>query len=97
MSKLSKDDIKKLAMLSRLKLTDKEVEQYQQELSAIVGYVRRLEGVDIKGLKPTSQVTGLTDSCRVDEVTDYGVTPEELLANAPNIEDNQFKVKRMIN
>ena len=97
MSKLTKDEIKKLAMLSRLKLTDKEVIKYQKELTAIVGYVRRLEKVEIKGVKPTSQVTGLTDSCRADEVIDYGVTPEELMANAPDTEDGQFKVKRMIN
>lgn len=96
MSKLSVDDIKKLALLSRLKLTDEEIKQYQKELSTIMEYVERLQGVDIEGLEPTSQVTGLMNVTRPDEIVNYDTTPKELLSNAPEIVDNQYKVKRMI-
>lgn len=96
MSTFSDDDIMKLAKLSRLQLTDQEVTKYKKELSAILEYVQRLQDVDIANLEPTSQVTGLTNVFRLDEEIDYTVTPEELLKNAPDIEDHQFKVKRMI-
>jgi aspartyl-tRNA(Asn)/glutamyl-tRNA(Gln) amidotransferase subunit C len=96
MSKFTDDDIRKLAMLSRLRLTDAEITQYKQELSAILDYVEILQNVDIKGIKPTSQVTGLVNVVRDDEPINYGVSSEDLMANAPEIQDHMFKVKRMI-
>ena len=96
MSKLSREDILKLAQLSRLQLTDDEIDQFGQEISAILHYVEQLQKVDLKGLEPTSQVTGLTNVTRPDEVKDYGYTTEQLLKNAPATHDGQFKVKRML-
>jgi aspartyl-tRNA(Asn)/glutamyl-tRNA(Gln) amidotransferase subunit C len=58
--------------------------------------VQQLQKVDVTGLQPTSQVTGLTDIVRPDEMVNYGVSAEELMKNAPSIENNQFKVKRMV-
>ena len=96
MSTFSDDDIVKLAHLSRLKLTKEEVAKYKKELSAIVGYVERLQDVDLEDYEPTSQVTGLTNVVREDTEINYGATPDALLANAPQTEDHQFKVKRMV-
>jgi aspartyl-tRNA(Asn)/glutamyl-tRNA(Gln) amidotransferase subunit C len=61
-----------------------------------LGYVEQLGGVDVTGLEPTNQVTGLTNVMRPDEVIDYGYTPDKLLQNVPAVEKNQLKVKRMI-
>jgi aspartyl-tRNA(Asn)/glutamyl-tRNA(Gln) amidotransferase subunit C len=96
MTKLSAADIRKLARLSRLQLTDEEVAKYQKELSAIVDYFEQLQKVDTDGLEPTSQVTGLQNVVRADSAVDYGVSPEALLKNAPATSEGQFKVKRMI-
>lgn len=96
MAKLSRDDVLKLARLSRLRLSEEEITQFQTEISAILGYVEQLSSVDTTGLEPTSQVTGLTNVMRQDEVIDYGTTPEDLLKNAPATEKNQFKVKRVL-
>lgn len=96
MTKFSAADIRKLARLCRLRLTDEEVTKYQDELSAILAYVEQLQDVDVAGLEPTSQVTGLQNVVRIDEEVDYGVTPKELLKNAPAQQDDMFKVKRMI-
>lgn len=96
MANLSKEDILKLARLSRLKLTDEEVEQFAQEIPAILGYVEQLQSVDLEGLAATNQVTGLVNVSREDIVRPYGATPELLLNNAPAVENNQIKVKRMI-
>ena len=96
MSKLSRDDVLKLAKLSKLRLSEQEIEKFQSELSEILEYVEKLNSVDTTGLEPTYQVTGLSNVMRADEIKNYGVSPEELLANAPDKQDNQFKVKRVI-
>ena len=97
MSKLTRDDVLKLARLARLQLSDEEVEEYSSELSQILGYVEQLGGVDVSGLEPTNQVTGLTNVTRKDEVRDYGYQPDELLKNVPAVEANQIKTKRVLN
>ncbi len=96
MAKLTRDDVLKLARLARLDVTDNEVEEYRRELSEILQYVEQLGSVDVKGLKPTNQVTGLTNVMREDEIKDYGYDPADLLKNVPALQDNQIKVKRMI-
>lgn len=96
MAKLSTDDVLKLAQLARISLSDDEVAEFSEELSAILQYVEQLSGVDVADLRPTNQVTGLTNVMREDEVKDYGYKPEDLLKNVPRTQDNQLKVKRMI-
>ena len=98
MTKFSAADIRKLARLSRLRLTDEEVARYQNELSEILAYVEQLQDVDVVGLEPTSQVTGLTNVTRADEEIDYGYKALDLLQNVPHgrVEKDLIKVKRMI-
>lgn len=96
MAKLSREDVLKLARLSRLHLSDEEIDQFTDEISAILGYVEQLQNVNLKDIKPTNQVTGLTNVMRPDEVKDYGATPKELLKNAPSTEGSHIKVKRML-
>ena len=96
MSGLTRDDVLKLAYLSRLKLTEEEINRLPQELSAILEYVRALDKVDTAGLEPTYQVTGLKNVMRGDEIGQYQAKPADLLKNAPALQDGQFKVKRVI-
>lgn len=96
MANLTREDILKLARLSRLHVNDEEIEHFQTEISSILRYVEQLQNVDLDNLEPTYQVTGLTNVTRPDEVMDYGVSPEELLKNAPATENGQIKVKRML-
>lgn len=96
MTKLTRDDVLKLAKLSRLKLTDDEVETFQKEITTILNYAEQLQEVDTDGITPTYQVIGLTNVTRADEVRDYGITKEALLKNAPDTEKSYLKVKRMI-
>lgn len=96
MADLTRDDILKLARLSRIDLTDEEVEEFAGEISEILKYVEQLDGIDVSGLKPTSQVTGLVNVMRADTVHDYGYAPKDLLKNVPAVENDQLKVKRMI-
>jgi aspartyl-tRNA(Asn)/glutamyl-tRNA(Gln) amidotransferase subunit C len=96
MSTLSRDDILKLAQLARLQLTDEEVAEYSTELSEILQYVEQLGSVDVSGLQPTNQVTGLTNVTREDVIYDYGYDTAELRKNLPSEEADHIKVRRMI-
>lgn len=96
MAKLNTQDVLKLARLAKLELTEDELLSFSEELSAILDYAEQLGSVDVAGLEPTAQVTGLTNVMRSDEIIDYGITKEELLKNAPNRQDDFIKVKRVI-
>lgn len=96
MSKLSREDVLKLAALSKLRLSDNEIEKLRAELSEILNYVEILDKVDTTGLEPTYQVTGLKNVSRQDEIASYGYKTEDLLKNAPAVQDGQFKVKRVL-
>lgn len=96
MAKLSHEDVLKLAKLARLHLTEEETDQFAAELGEILSYVEQLGAVDTRGLNPSYQLTGLTNVTRPDEVIDYGMTPDDLLKNAPATQNNLVKVKRML-
>jgi aspartyl-tRNA(Asn)/glutamyl-tRNA(Gln) amidotransferase subunit C len=96
MAQLTLTEVKRLAALSRLQLTDEEAASFLQELNAILGYVEKLSSVDTTGVEPTAQVTGLKNVMRPDEPIDYGSSPEELLKNAPAQQDGYIKVKKVL-
>jgi aspartyl-tRNA(Asn)/glutamyl-tRNA(Gln) amidotransferase subunit C len=96
MADLTRDDVLKLAQLARLDLSDDEVESFKNELAEILQYVEMLDNVDVNGLEPTSQVTGLVNVSRDDTVKDYGYTATDLLQNVPERQEDLIKVKRMI-
>lgn len=92
------EEVKKLAKLSHLKISDEEAEKYQAELNSILGYVEQLQNVDIEGLKPTYQVSGNKNILREDEVNQnlYQTNLNKLMANAPGQIDGQLKVKKVL-
>ncbi len=95
MSKITPDEVRRIAALANIGLEEAEIERMARELDQIVGFVEQLQGVDTDGVAPTDQVTGLVDVWREDEVrSEY--TREELLANAPDQQDGFFKVKRVL-
>ncbi len=96
MSQITRDDVLKLAQLCRLELSPDELDRLAVELPSILEYVERLNSVDVEGLEPTDQVTGLTNVMRPDEVHEYQAKPADLLKGVPALENNMIKVKRMI-
>jgi aspartyl-tRNA(Asn)/glutamyl-tRNA(Gln) amidotransferase subunit C len=99
MAQLTREHILKLARLSRLELKDDEIEQYLKELQAILEYVERLEAVDVTGIEPTYQVSGLRNTpktMRIDEVQEQLASPAELLKGVPRTKDGYIQVGRMI-
>ena len=96
MAALSKDDVLKLAQLARLELSKEEVNNFAKEINEILAFVEKLQAVDVSGLEPTVQVTGLSNVMREDVVKPYQATPGELLERAPAREGDLIKVKRVL-
>lgn len=96
MNAISIDDVKKLAMLSALSLTEQEALAMQADLTQILGYVEQLQAVDTEGVTPTYQAHTLETVTRSDDVIDYGVAQVDLLKNAPNHDEGSVMVPRVL-
>lgn len=96
MTKVSQEDIQYLGRLAKIELSANEILRMGEELSAVLDYVAKLSKTNTKGIAATSQVTGLTDVWRKDEVRQSKPTPQELLKNAPATKDGYLKVKRVL-
>ncbi len=95
--KLKKEELDHVATLARLDLTDKEKEMYQSQLSDIFAYIEQLSEVDVKGVEPTAQVTGLENVYREDKIKVWADDERKIaLEQAPELEDGQVKVKRVL-
>ena len=92
---LNTDDVKKIAGLARLKLSDDEIQQMSTELDAIVGYVEQLRSVDTEGIEPIAQVTGLVNVVREDAVREM-FSIQETLSNAPQANEVAFLVPKAV-
>lgn len=94
---LSKDDVKKVAALARLELTDQELEIMPGQLSNVLNYIDQLKEVDTEGVIPTAQVTGLSDVWREDEIDNWPKDEVEAALNtAPEVYGHQIKVKKVL-
>lgn len=96
MSAITVQDVKKLAVLSALEISDQDAELLRGQLEEILGYVAQLNEVDTTGVKPTYQVNDLENVTRPDTIKDYKVSRDDLLKNAPEVEDGHIKVKRVL-
>lgn len=96
MANLTNKDVLKLASLAKLKLSESEITQFTTELDQILHYVEQLKDVNVSGLKPTNQVTGLSNVMRSDDIVPYVATPDSLLENVPSTEKRYIKVKRVL-
>jgi aspartyl-tRNA(Asn)/glutamyl-tRNA(Gln) amidotransferase subunit C len=93
--KLTAEEVRHIALLARLGLSDEEVEKFRNQLSDILVNFEALEQVDTTGLPPTSQSINLENVFRPDEPRPSLPVPE-VLANAPALEENSFKVNAVL-
>jgi aspartyl-tRNA(Asn)/glutamyl-tRNA(Gln) amidotransferase subunit C len=96
MTQISRDAVLRLAQLSSLTLTDDEIEGLQADLQNILTYIDQLKELDTSGVEPTYQVTGLENVWREDVAKASQVSREDLLALAPEQQDNQIKVPKVL-
>lgn len=88
---ISIEEVRKIAKLARIKLTSEEEEYYTETISVVLDYMKILDEVNIQGVEPTYQVTGLDNIVREDRVYDceFG---EKLIEQMPKQEYNRLKV-----
>lgn len=92
---ITEADVRKIAKLAKLRLTDEEVKKYQGQLGKILEAVDELSKVDTSNVPPTASVLGLTNVVRED-VPREPFPSEKLLSNAPEREGPYFKVRKVI-
>lgn len=95
MSKLSLDQVKHIAKLANLTLTEEEVTKYGEQLSVVIEYIEQLEKVDTVGVEPTFNVSGQLNVFHSDE-TLPGLNQEEALFNSKDKKNGMFVVKRVV-
>ncbi len=93
--KLSREQVIDIADLAKLDLTEQEIEQYAEQLSAVLDYADRLNELNTDDIPPTASVLPLQSVMREDEVRP-SLPPEKVLANAPAAVDNQFRVDAVL-
>ncbi len=91
-----KFDISRVAKLANLPLSDQEKEKLQKEIEETLTYVENLNEVDTKDVEPTSQVTGLENILREDEIKP-SLSQEDALKNSKSTYNGFFKVKGILN
>lgn len=96
MANLSRNDVLKLARLARITLSEEEITEFEAEFNEILQYVEQLQSVDVAAHEQTTQVTGLTNATRPDEIVAYPYDVDDLMKNVPQSQDGQIKVKRMV-
>jgi len=96
MSTITTNDVRHLAQLSNLQLSDDEITSLQADLANILDYIDQLNEIDTSGVEPTYQVTGLENVWRDDVVDPSAVTREDLLALTQDQADNSIKVPQVL-
>lgn len=93
--KITRDEVLRIAKLSRLSLGEAEVEAMTRQLDAILEYVAQLEGLDTTGVAPTAHVGEMATPMREDEVRP-SLPQEAALANAPKALGGAFIVPKTV-
>ena len=88
-------DVGYVARLACIELTEEERTLFQQQLDEVLRYVEQLEELDVEGVEPTAHATALYNVLRPDE-PQPGLRREEVLANAPSVSREQFRVPKII-
>jgi aspartyl-tRNA(Asn)/glutamyl-tRNA(Gln) amidotransferase subunit C len=94
---LSQDEVRRIAVLARLKLSPEEERVFGAQLSAILDYVKQLEELDVADVEPMTHALAAGEQPPLrEDVVRASLDPEDALANAPAREGTCFKVPRII-
>lgn len=94
-SRISSDDVAHVARLARLTLTSEELAQFTAQLGAVLDHARDVEALDTAGVPPTAHPLPLENVFREDEPGEC-LDRSEVLAQAPSVEDDRFRVPRIL-
>ena len=92
---LTTQEVRDIAELAKLDLTEDEINLYASQLSEVFNYFQRLQELDTAHIEPTASVLPLKNVLRPDVHT-AALQPDEVVANAPEAQDNQFRVSAVL-
>jgi len=95
MSRISIEQVKHVAHLARLAITEEEATMFAKQLDAIITFAEQLNELDTENVPPTSHVLNMKNVMRED-VPAAGLPLEEVLKNAPDQQDGQFRVPAIL-
>jgi aspartyl-tRNA(Asn)/glutamyl-tRNA(Gln) amidotransferase subunit C len=93
---LTRQEVEKIAHLARLALTEAQLTEYQEQLSAVLDYAEMLNELDLSKVEPTAHAISRQNVMRADEVTP-SLPVEEVLANAEKHTQDQFFIQSVLN
>jgi len=93
--KITREEVRRVAALARLKFSPQEEELLRQQLDGILQYVEKLDRIDTADVEPLAHAVDIVNAFREDRVANQP-SAEELLANAPAKEKSFFKVPKII-
>ena len=96
MTKITREEVKKVASLARLELNEDQIKNHAQQLEKILEYIKQLEKIDTDNIPCTTRAIEVTNVFRKDEKKNSDCN-EELLELGPSREDKYFKVPKIIN
>lgn len=92
---LSRDEVRKVALLSRLELTDAEIDGQAKHINVLLAQFEKLQELDVTGIEPTSHSIPMFNVLRED-ASRPSLTREQVLANAPEAREGCFVVPRIV-
>ena len=95
MTRITMDEVKYVANLARLAITEEEAEKFTNQLDAIISFAEQLNELDTDHVEPTSHVLDIKNVMRED-IAKPGLPVEEVLKNAPDHENGQIRVPSII-
>jgi aspartyl-tRNA(Asn)/glutamyl-tRNA(Gln) amidotransferase subunit C len=94
-ARLTRDNVAKVADLARLNLSEAELERYTEQLGAVLDHAEDVASLDLDGGPPTAHPLPLVNVLR-DDVVVEGVDRDEVLSQAPSVEDRRFRVPAIL-
>ncbi|MGD0553074.1 MAG: Asp-tRNA(Asn)/Glu-tRNA(Gln) amidotransferase subunit GatC [Sedimentisphaerales bacterium] len=93
--KIDKSQVKKVAKLARLDLSEAEIEEFAGQLNAIIDYVERMNKLNTEGVEPMAHCLPVNNVFR-DDIVKKSLGTEKTLANAPEQDGAFFKVPKIL-
>lgn len=88
---ISKEEILKISKLAKLNLTDSEIEELQNDMASVLGYIDQLKEVDIDGVDPMSHAVDIKNQLKEDKIMETDST--DIIKEFPEKEERLLKVK----
>ena len=92
---LSLDEVRHVAKLARLRLSDAELEQYRRELSSVLDHIARISELDVEGVEPLAHPVDLVNRL-ADDQPGESLPVEKVLALAPEVQDRYLAVPKVL-